>query len=140
MSVKERDKWGAILAKWVPFFIITCTFLGIVLGSILVYFFQGEFPYEVLAGGLVGTSILVIFEAIRQKRKKDRLPEIDERIAKNVSRLFAYASHISLAILFIILGIFTLLGYESIPIYYLWIIFFSYIWVGAIGVFFIKRR
>ncbi len=70
MSVKDRKKWGPILAKWTPFFIITCTFIGAVLGSFLGYFFQGEFPYEVLTGGLVATIILTVIEVVKQKRKK----------------------------------------------------------------------
>ncbi len=70
MSVKDRKKRGEILAKWTPFFIITCTFIGVVLGSFLFYFIQDEFPYEVLTGGLVATIILTVIEVIKQKRKK----------------------------------------------------------------------
>lgn len=140
MNVEERKKWGAFLEKWTPFFIITCTFMGAVLGSFLVYFFQGEFPYEVLTAGLIVAVILTIIEVIKQKRKRDNLPEADERVIRNVFRFFAYASHLFLAILFIALAVFTFLGNESISIFYLWIFFFSYIWIVGIGVFFIKRR
>lgn len=140
MSVKDKKERGKILAKRTPFFIITCTFIGAVLGSFLVYFIQDEFPYEVLTGGLVATVILTIIEVIKQKRKKDNLPEADERVIHNVFRFFAYASHISLAIIFIALGVFTLLGNESISIFYLWIFFFSYIWIVGIGALIIKRR
>ncbi|MBA4538604.1 hypothetical protein H1Z61_16095 [Bacillus aquiflavi] len=140
MSIQERKSYGTILAKWSQFFIIICTFIGVILGSFLVYFFQGEFPYEVLAGGLVVTIILTIIEVMKQIRKKDNLPEADERIIHNVFRFFAYASHLSLAILFIALAVFTLLGKESISIFYLWIFFFSYLLIVAIGAFFIKRR
>ena len=140
MSVKDRKKWGAFLEKWTPFFIITCTFIGAVLGSFLVYFFQGEFPYEILTGGLIVAVIFTIIEVIKQKGRKDNLPEADERIIRNVFRFFAYASHISLAIFFIALGAFTLLGNESISIFYLWIFFFSYIWIVGIGALIIKRR
>ncbi|MBN3346494.1 hypothetical protein CF050_06280 [Clostridium botulinum] len=140
MSVKDRKKWGPILAKWTPFFIITCTFIGAVLGSFLGYFFQGEFPYEVLTGGLVATIILTVIEVVKQKRKKDNLPEADERIIHNVFRFFAYVSYIFLATLFVALAVFTLLGNESISILYLWIFFFSYIWIVRIGALIIKRR
>jgi uncharacterized membrane protein YfcA len=140
MSVKDREKWGKILEKWTPFFIITCTLIGAVLGSFLFYFFQGEFPYEVLTGGLVATVILTVIQVIKQKRKKDNLPEADERVIRNVFRFFSYASHISLATLFIALAVFTLLGDESISIFYLWIFFFSYIWIVGIGAFIVKRR
>jgi len=140
MSVKDRKKWETILTKWTPFFIIACTFIGAVLGSFLVYYFQGEFPYEVLAGGLAAAIILTVILMIKQKRKKDNLPEADERVIHNVFRFFAFASHLSLAILFIALAVFTLLGNESISIVYLWIFFFSYIWIVGIGVILIKRR
>ncbi|MFO1441950.1 hypothetical protein KDN24_01660 [Bacillus sp. Bva_UNVM-123] len=140
MSVKDRKKWERILAKWTPFFIITCTFIGAVLGSFLVYIYQGEFPYEVLTGGLVATIILTVVQVIKQKRKKDNLPEADERVVHNISSLFAYASHISLAILFVALAVFTFLGNESISIFYLWIFFFSYIWIVGIGALIVKRR
>lgn len=140
MSVKDRKKWSAFLEKWTPFFIITCTFMGTVLGSFLVYLFQGEFPYEVFTGGLVAAVILTTIEVIKQKRKKDYLPEADERVIRNSFRFFAYGSHVFLAILFIALGVFTLLGNESISIYYLWIFFFLYIWIVGIGALIIKRR
>ncbi|GEM01150.1 hypothetical protein SAMN05421839_10870 [Halolactibacillus halophilus] len=74
MSMKDRKKWGPFLEKWVPFFNIFCTFMGALLGSFLIYFFQGEFPYEVLTAGLIATIILAIAEVIKQKRKKDKLP------------------------------------------------------------------
>lgn len=138
MSTKGRKKWERILEKWSPFFIIACTFIGGVLGSFLAYFFQGEFPYDVLTGSLAATIILTVIQVI--KRKKDNLPEADERVIRNVFRFFAYASHITLAILFVALTVLTLLGNESISILYLWIFFFAYIWIVGIGGFFIKRR
>ena len=140
MSVKDRKKWGAFLEKWTPFFIITCTFIGAVLGSFLFYLFQGEFLYEVLTAGLIAAVALTIIEVIKQKRKKDNLPEADERVIRNVFRFFAYASHVFLAIFFIALAVFTLLGNESISIFYLWIFSFSYIWIVGIGALIIKKR
>jgi len=140
MNVKEREKLVRILEKWAPFFIIICTFIGAALGSFLVYFFQGEFPYEVLTAGLVAAVILTVIQIIKQKRKKNNLPDADERVIRNIFRFFAFASHITLAILFIALGMFTLLGNESISILYLWILFFTYIWIVGIGTFIIKVR
>lgn len=140
MNVNERKKWGDFLAKWNPYFIISCTLVGAVLGSFLTYYFSGEFPYEVLTAGLIVTIILTVIELIKQKRKKNNLPEADERVIRNVSRYFAYVSHIFLFILFVSLGVFTLLEKESISIFYLWIFFFSYLWITGIGSLIVKRR
>lgn len=140
MIVKERKNWRRILKKWTPFYIISCTFIGAVLGSFLAYFFQGEFPYEVFVGGLASTIILTVILLIKQKRKKDNLPEADERVIHNIFRFFAFASHITLAILMMVLAVFTLLGNESISILYLWIFFFAYIWIVGIGTLIIKVR
>lgn len=140
MNEKNKEKWGNILTKWTPYFIIACTFLGALLSSFLIYYFQGEFPYEILIAALVASIILMIIQVVKQKRKKDNLPEADERIIQNIFRLFAYTSHIVLAILFVSLGVFTLLGNESISIFYLWILFFSYIWIVGIGTIIVFRR
>lgn len=140
MNKKDREKWGNILTKWTPYFIIVCTFLGALLGSIIIYYVHDEFPYEVLTAGLIASVILTIIQVIKQKRKKDNLPEADERTIHNIFRLFAYASHIFLAILFVGLGAFTLLGNESISIFYLWILFFSYIWIVGIGTIIVFRK
>ena len=140
MMSKESKKWGRILERWAPFYIILCTLIGAVLGSFLFYFFQGEFPYEVLLSGIAATIILTIIQLIKQKRKKDNLPEADERVIHNMFRFFAFTSHITLAILFISLGVFTLLGNESISLLYLWIVFFAYIWIVGIGTLIIKGR
>lgn len=109
-------------------------------GFISCLFFYGEFPYEVLAGGFVATIILTVIQVIKQKQKRANLPEADERIIHNMFRFFAYASHISLAILLVALAVFTFLEYESIPILYLWLFFFSYIWIVGIVALIIKRR
>lgn len=140
MNVKDKKLSSKTLVKWSPYFIISCTLIGAVLGSFLVYYFKGEFPYEVLAGGLVATLFLTVIEIIKQKKKKNNVPEADERVIKNVFRFFAYASHIFLGILFMSLGVFTLLGNESISIFYLWILFFSYLWIVGIGALIIKRK
>lgn len=140
MNVKDKKTSSKILVKWSPYFVIICTLIGAVLGSFLVYYFKGEFPYEVVAGGLVATLFLTVIQVIKQKQKKDNIPEADERVIKNIFRFFAYTSHVFLGIFFIVLGAFTLLGNESISIFYLWILFFSYIWFVGIGALIIKRK
>ena len=140
MNLKGREKIGQVIEKWGVFYIYICCFLGAVLGTYLIYIFQGKFYYEVLKGGLISTIILIVFEVIKRRLKKNKLPEMDERVARNVLRFLAYMSHIYLLILFIALGVFTLIEKESISILYLWIFFFSYIWIAGIGLFIIKKR
>lgn len=140
MSLKDRKSVDKLITKWSTYFIISCTLIGAILGSFLIYYFQGEFPYEVLNGGLIATIILTAIEVIKQKRKKNNLPEVDERVVRNIFRFFTYLSHIFLGLLFITLGMFTLLGIESISIFYLWLFFISYIWIAGIGSLIIMRK
>ncbi|WP_054859624.1 hypothetical protein [Gracilibacillus sp. JCM 18860] len=80
MNSRKRKELAAISTRWIPFFIYTCIFICSVLGSFLYYLFQDEFPHEVIVGGLLALIILSIIEVIKQKRKKDNLPEADERM------------------------------------------------------------
>ncbi|CAM4337211.1 hypothetical protein [Jeotgalicoccus halotolerans] len=139
MSVREKKK-ELIPKKWSSLFMIACLFIGTVLGTLLVYFIQGEFPYEVFAGGSTAVIILIIIELIKQKRKTDNMPETDERVTQNVFNFMAYGSHIFIAVLFIGLAAYTVLGNDAIPTLYLWILFFSYIVIVGFGGIIIKRR
>lgn len=103
MSLKDRKSVDKLITKWSTYFIISSTLIGSILGSFLIYYFQGEFPYEVLNGGLIATIILTVVEVIKQKRKKNNLPEVDERVIRNIFRFFTYLSHIFLGLLFITL-------------------------------------
>lgn len=139
MSIKEEKK-VLIPEKYSSMFMIACAFIGTVLGTLLVYFIQGEFPYEVLAGGSTAVIILIIIELIKQKRKTDNMPETDERVTKNVFNFMAYGSHIFIAVLFTGLASFTLLGSDAIPTLYLWIFFFAYLVIVGFGGLIIKGR
>lgn len=110
------------------------------LGSLLVYITQGIFPLDVFAVGITAILILTVIQIIRRKRKKDNVPEVDERVAHNVFRYHSYMSHFAIAILFIAVAILTLLEMETISILYLWIFFVAYLWMVGIGAIFIKRR
>lgn len=139
MSLKEKDM-TLVLERWVPIFMIICTLIGILLGSIILYYVQGDLPYEVITGGVIAATVLIIIQVLKIKFKKNNLPETDERVAKNIFRYFAYTSHVFLAILFIALAVVTVLGKEVISIFYLWILFFAYIWTVGIGTLILKRR
>lgn len=121
---------------WRPIFIV----VGFTLGSFLVYFMKGIFPYEVLAGSVVMALVLMFVEWFKRKRKNNRLPEADERVIQNISRYFAYTSHVFLAILFIGLAVLTLLENETISLTYLWVFAFAYLFIASVGGFIVKRR
>ncbi|MEZ2457664.1 hypothetical protein ACBR55_03585 [Salinicoccus roseus] len=140
MKVQETKFQNHKMKTWTPYFIIACGFIGATIGSFLAYFIQGEFPYSVLIGAAVASFVLCGIQFIKQIRKKDRLPEADERTIKNLARYFAATSHLTVGVLFISLTAFTLIGYDSVPLLYLWILFFSYIWIGGIGAIIVKRR
>lgn len=139
MKKQERMKWSKTLEKWVAFYMIAMLFIGAALGTTLVYIFQGTFEYEIILGAVAACTILLVVELVKRKRRTGNVPEADERVVRNISKLFAYSSHAALAILFIALGAFTLLGAEAFPILYLWILFFSYLWITGIGSIIIKR-
>lgn len=126
--------------KWMPFLLITGTVLGFTLGSFLVYWFSGEFPYEVLAGSLVMGLVLTVIEIIKCRRDNNHLPEVDERIVRNVFHFSAYTSHFFIVVLFVVLATFTLLGREAIPIFYLWIFALVYLFISAIGSFIVRKN
>lgn len=122
------------------FLIIVGTLIGAMLGAYLSYIVNGEFPYEVLAGGLTVTILLTVFELIKLSRRKADLPESDKRVIGQIFRYFAYASHVFIAILIIGLIVFTMLGNETIPIIYVWVLLFLYVVITGIGGFFVKGR
>ena len=136
----EKKRNLEILEKWVPYFMIACITIGALIGSAVIYYLQGDVPYEVIAGFVVASLMLTIIQMVKQKFKKNRLPEVDERVAKNVSKFFAYSSHITLGLVVVGLAVVTAMGDEAISIYYLWVLFFLYLWVVGIGTFILKRR
>lgn len=121
-------------------FIIACVFLGVVLGSFLIYFSQGEFPYVGLVVGLIVAVILTIIEVLKQNNQKDHVPKADAKTIRNVFRFFAYTSHISLAVLIIGVTVFMYFEKVSISIYYLWLFIFAYLCIVGIGGLIVKRK
>src|SRR5690625_2609066 len=125
-------KMGAI------FYLYLCFYWGDV-SIVYFYYIDGDFPMEVWTSGAVVVAGFTIYEIIKQGRKKSDLPEADERTIWNMSRFFAFLSHTYIAILFVSLGVFFMMGMESIPLLYVWLFMFYYIWVAGIGILIIKR-
>ncbi|MCC4721847.1 hypothetical protein [Salinicoccus sp. RF5] len=113
---------------------------GMLLGSLVVYFIQGRFPIEVMAGATLAGFLLLLFEFFIARHEKSDLPETDERISHNIFVFMSILSQAALAILVLGLSVFSLFGEESISIIYLWIFFLIYILVGSIGGIIVKNR
>lgn len=125
--------------RYMPIYIVGGTFLGFLLGSLLLYLAKGEFRYDglIVAGGTSVTLLLIFF--LKQKSKKHNIPDVDERVRNNMLKLFFYTSLIFIAILFIAISLFTIYGQDSIPITYLWIYFTLYILTTSVGSLFVKN-
>lgn len=114
--------------------------VGALIGAGLVYYFQGQFPIEVLAGAAIAAILLIIYQIIKQSRKKNNIPEVDERVSHNMFRFLSICSHLAVLLLTLCITGYTAIGRDAIPLLPLWIIIFVYIWVSGIGLFVIKRR
>ena len=114
--------------------------IGITIGATLIYLFQGFFPYEVVIGGFFGITLYALFHFIKTKSNKSNLVEVDERMIKNLMKMNLLGSHILIIIIYLGISLFTLLDYSSVPIIYLWILLFIYIWCVSITSIIIKRR
>lgn len=120
--------------------LISGTLIGAFITSILVYFFQGEFPVEVLAGATIAAILLITYQIIKHSRKKHRIPEVDERVSGNMFRFLAICSHIGVLALALFISGYTAVGHETIPLFPLWIILFIYLGTVGIGIWIVKRR
>jgi len=114
--------------------------IGVSIASMAMYFISGEFPIEVMAGAVFASFLLLLFEYFKSGRRNDNLPETDERVSKNLFNFLSNLSHITLAVLVIGLAIISLFNIEAIPIFHLWLFFFIYILVGAIGGAMVKNK
>ncbi|AIF42906.1 hypothetical protein [Virgibacillus sp. SK37] len=128
------------LQKWNLAFMAVCIMFGAIIGLIIIYAITGEFNFSSLLGFITGATILFIINVIKVLVKNDNTPETDERTRKNMLKFLLYASNIFIGVLFITLGIITILGMESISITYLWIIIIAYLWFSGIGGFIVSRK
>ncbi|MEC2159229.1 hypothetical protein [Virgibacillus halodenitrificans] len=128
------------LQRWNLAFMAVCIMFGAIIGLIIIYAITGEFNFSSLLGFITGATILFIINVIKVLVKNDNTPETDERTRKNMLKFLLYASNIFIGVLFITLGIITILGMESISITYLWIIIIAYLWFSGIGGFIVSRK
>lgn len=128
------------LQKWNLAFSAICGMAGAIIGLIIFYIVKGEFNFSSLLGFLTASAILIIINVIKVLLKKDKTPETDERTIRNMRKYFLYTSHIFIGMLFIALGVITLIGIESISITSLWIIIIAYLWFNGIGGIIVSRR
>ena len=79
MKKNNNNSLKKVYDKNMSFFIIGGIFLGVVLGTILIYLLKGDFRYEGLIVTFVTSMILAGVEIIRRKLRKHNIPEADER-------------------------------------------------------------
>lgn len=128
-----RSKWGFAFQA-IMLFIIN------LLIQTVIYIFNGEFNLGSIIGAFTAAATIIIINAIYVYFKKDKTPEVDERVLSNIIKYTAYASQIIFLILMIILTVISFMGIESIPIMYLWIIVLINMFVIGIGNIIVSKR
>lgn len=128
------------LQQWNLAFMALFGIFGTLIGMTIIYFTTGKFDISLLLGALTGATIFIVINIVKVLIKKDKLPETDERIRKNIMKYLLYSSHIFIGVLFLTLTLVTFLGFESISLTYLWIIIIVYLWISGIGGFIVSRR
>lgn len=126
--------------KWSLSFRVIYVLIGALVGMLIYYLVKGKFDMSLFLGVLAGIAILIIFNVIKVLRKKDRVPEADERTVNNLLKFFTFLSNIYILVLFGSLGIITLIEIETIPITYLWLVLIAYLLISSIGSLIISRR
>lgn len=100
MRDDEHEKRVTLLEKWTPFFIIACVLLGALIGTLLIYLFDSEFPYEVIISAFIVAIVLTIIEGIT-RRKKSNIPIGDEQHIRKKFRNYVYGACLFIGILLI---------------------------------------
>jgi len=128
------------MEKWNLTFRAINMLVGVILGLTIVYIIKEEFDLNVLLGAITGIVILIVINVIKIWLKRDRTPDTDERIQKNMLTFHLFSSHIFIGILFVALCISMFIGIKYISTIYLWIIIIAYICFSGIGAFIVSRR
>lgn len=128
-----RTKWGLAFSG------IIC-FIVFLVASVITYIIRGRFNFNAVFGSFTGLSIIVIINGIYVYFKRDKTPEVDERIRNNIIKYFAYSSHIVFLLFMATLTVISFMGIESISISYLWIGIIVYMFVIGIGAMIVKHR
>lgn len=121
-------------------YVIIGGIIGASIASLSVYFIGGEFPIEVVAGAVLTSFLLLLFEYYKSGRRNRNIPETDERISENLFKFLSNLSHIAIAVLVIGLTVISLFNIEAVPIVYIWVFFLVYILAGSIGGAIVKNK
>lgn len=121
-------------------YVIIGGIIGALIASLSVYFTRGDFPIEVMAGAVLASFLLLLFEYFKSGRRNRNIPETDERISENLFKFLSNLSHIAIAVLVIGLTVISLFNIEAIPIVYIWVFFLIYILAGSIGGAIVKNK
>src|SRR5699024_3516181 len=81
------------LQTWNLAFMAICGIFGTLIGIAIIYFTTGKFDISILLGALTAATIFIVINIVKEFKKKDNLPETDERIRKNIMKYFIIYFH-----------------------------------------------
>jgi len=128
------------IRKWHFAFFGTIGFLVMLLFNVVTYMINGEFDFGALFATLSGLTIIVAINGIYVYFKRDKTPEVDERIRNNIIKYIAFASQIIFLLFMATLTIISFMGIKSIPIANLWGGILVYMFIIGIGSIIVKFR
>lgn len=129
MKKKKYAKWN-----------ITIGATGGLIGMLLGTFFTKGVDWSAILGAFTGFAIIFLINLFYVRSKKDKTPEVDERIINNVRKYYAIIANVFLGILFLALAAVTYMGHAQISILYLWIFVIAYMLISGIGAIVVSRR
>lgn len=113
---------------------------GGVLGMTVGQLIAGKLSFAGVLGSLTAFFIFFIIDMVRNRKKKDNTPDIDERTRQNMTKYYAVIANVFLATAFLLLAIITYIGIEQISIMYLWLFITAYMMISGIGAFILMKR
>lgn len=129
MKKKKYAQWNITIAS-------TGGLVGVIIGTLI---FSGV-DWSAILGAFTGLAIIFIGNLIYVKSKKDKTPEVDERIINNMRKYYAVIANVFLGALFLMVAAVTYMGHDQISINYLWIYVVAYMLISGIGALIVSRR
>ena|SRR5690554_4076114 len=106
------------IGKWHFAFYGIIGFIAFLVFNVITYIIKGEFNLSSVFGSFVGLTIIAIINGIYVYFKRDKTPEVDERIRNNIIKYFAYASQI---VFLLFMASLTVVSFMGIGLNMIWI-------------------